>query len=298
MRFLLSLVLVISLAGSASSQTIRLNEILSNPPGSDAGNEYFELFGTPNLDFRSFVGSGESLWFLVVDADGDGGGDGVVEYGIDLTTPATLSERSLGSNGLFLFRDGITVFNPAPASGTNVRTETQPDTIDNEANLYLLVRSFTGTVGATDLDPDNDGDLDSTPWAQVYDAVTVFTDGTGFNYGASLGGALLSGPNFPPDSFTPDLAFRVQDTGQWAGADLLGSVPGPLTIDPMEFFFEGSTGLNDPSVLTSQAWSPGNFNPSIVPEPTTLLLGGLGLGGVLLGARRARKGKKLIKTKK
>jgi hypothetical protein len=63
--------------------------------------------------------------------------------------------------------------------------------LENGTISLLLVRDFTGALGA-DLDTDNDGVLDATPWSAVADAVAVFDGGAGDRtYGAPA-----LGPNY------------------------------------------------------------------------------------------------------
>lgn len=81
-------------------------------------------------------------------------------------------------------------------------------------------------------------------------------------------------------------------------ADLNGFA---LTLGPNGFFesgFLGNTDLTGPLVLTVSGRSgatggtfasySGTINVTIIPEPSTALLMGLGLGGLALAARRAR----------
>lgn len=114
---------------------------------------------------------------------------------------------------------------------------------------YLLVEGFTGSAG-DDLDTDDDGTLDATPWTNVLDSVS-FVDGDGttdLNYSSTVLG--------PDGFFTPAHAYRCPDVdGEWvegrfsdAGADTPGE-PNACAPDPVEAFIHEVQGNGDTSPL-------------------------------------------------
>ena len=249
----------------AASAGLMINELYVNPPGADNGREFFELRDAPGTSLNNH--------FLLV-IEGDGGGAGVIDQVL------SLNGFSTGTNGLFVWRDAAS---GSPAAGTNVNTADFSPDIENGTNTYILVTGFTGTL-ASDLDTNNDGVLDSTPWASVVDAVAWSDGGAGdLMYSGAFGG-----PAVDTGVFTPDLAFRDSSSNNWFFTDVL---------DPGEVFdstnFADATGsLVDPSTLgfDFQSSSLGNSNPQIsaVPEPSSFALSGLGLIGGWMAWRRRK----------
>ena len=255
------------LAAPATAQVF-INETFSNPPGTDNGAEFFELRSTtPNLSLSG-------LLFLII--EGDGLNAGVIDQALDL------SAFSTGSNGLFLWRDSTTVLQPPPSPGTFVHVADFAPDIENGAQTFLIVRSFTGLLG-DDLDTDNDGVLDALPWNSVVDAIGVLEAGIpGLVYGASLGFSDFPGTLL----FTPDLLFRVSGSNAWVGADVLGSNPGPFGLDANELvdIFGNPLNIGDFDITTA---TPGSANP--VPEPSLIALVAVGMTGAVYRQWRRRR---------
>jgi len=142
--------------------------------------------------------------------------------------------------------------------------------MDNGTLSFLLVVNFTGLPG-NDLDGDDDGTLDATPWDSVLDAVALW-DGEAMDH--TYADVVLD-PNFDGLGQTVGGASRIPngtDTGavsDWARNDFLGSgLPG----------FSGQ-----PS--PGQAFNtPGAVNSVAIPEPATIALAAL--GGLALLLRR------------
>ena len=78
------------------------------------------------------------------------------------------------------------------------------NTFENSSTTYLLTYEFTGLVG-DDLDTDDDGTLDTTPWTSIVDSVAIKDSGVGdFAY--------ASAPQYGPDgSFLPSGLYRCGD---------------------------------------------------------------------------------------
>ncbi|MEM6705521.1 MAG: lamin tail domain-containing protein [Acidobacteriota bacterium] len=127
----------------------RLSEIRIDQPSTD-NDEYFELTGTPGETL-------DGLTYLVI---GDGtGASGVIESVTDLTASA------IDANGFFVAAESTFTIGAADLTTTF--------NFENSDNVtHLLVQDFTGADG-TDLDTDDDGTLDATPWSLIVDCVAL-----------------------------------------------------------------------------------------------------------------------------
>jgi len=239
------------LAASAQAQ-VRFNEWLINPPGTDQGAEFFELVSdAPNYDM-----SGLSIVII----EGDCGGGcvaGTVDYAF------SLNGRSTGANRLFLWRDGFEVLNPPPEPETVIHVEDFNPDIENGSNTWLIVEGWSGAVGQ-DLDTNNDGVLDATPWTRVIE-VLGYRDGdnraTHIQYATQLGGLDIT-DNVTPgeDGFTSDTMARTCDA--IVIMDLLGANPGPWFPDPNETVFFPNLGQQLDALYTP---TPGAANIGCLP---------------------------------
>jgi hypothetical protein len=258
--------LLTALCVSASHAAMLLNEVFVNPSGTDNGREFIEL--------RSSTDGVEAMTGLtLVVIEGEGSGAGTVDQAL------SLGAFSTGTNGLFLWRDSGTVLDPAPEVATTINVVDFSPDIENGTQTYAIVSDFSGAVG-NDLDTNDDGVLDSTPWTSVSDAVGYIDNSGGaeFSYAAALGGV-----SFPmlPGGFDPEALLLVNDLAGdpyvWLLADVDSGSPtnGPFALDGTELIRpDGST--QNINSLTFATLSPGSTNPSI-PEPASVALAGLAL---------------------
>ena len=256
----LAVSLAAGLAPAANAQAV-LSEIFFNPSGADNGQEAIELSGTASLDLTG--------WKILV-IEGDGAAAGLV----DLVLP--LDGSSLGTNGLFLWRDGATVLLPAPDAATTLKVADFTPDIENGTNTYVLGFGAAPAI-ITDLDTDvggGDGTLDVTLASfgfTVVDAVTVIENDGGSNvgYADDLG---FSDALLPQFSFTPQALYRIHDGAglpvDWAGGTIPSTdvAPGPYAWN---FLAGGVFGC---------------LAPTIGPQSVDL---GSANGGVSLGADRS-----------
>jgi hypothetical protein len=142
---------------------------------------------------------------LIVIGDGTVG-SGVVERVRALTGVVMPADGTLLIGNPALTPD---VGNAAGSGGANVNS----DWLENSDNLtFFLVRGWTGAINA-DLDTNDDGTLDSTPWVEIIDGValvesaTTPPSGTEYAYGANRIG--------PDGVNVPGHVWRCQDTGCW-----------------------------------------------------------------------------------
>lgn len=160
---------------------VKINEIRIDQPGTDI-DEYFELAGTPGTSL-------DGLTYLVI---GDGStGSGTIEAVVDLTG------QVIGSGGFFVAAESTFTLGTADlVSDLN---------FENSDNVtHLLVKDFTGALG-DDLDTDDDGIPETTPWASVLDSVALIED---LNNGEQVYSDTQVGPD---GSFVPGQVFRSPD---------------------------------------------------------------------------------------
>ena len=184
---------------------ILISEIRIDQPGTDI-DEYFELSGSPGIPLNG-------LTYLVI---GDlSSGSGVIEAVVDLTG------QSIPISGYFVAAEGS--FSLGTADLTTVLDFENSDNV-----THLLVNGFTGANG-DDLDTDDDGILDSTPWAEVLDIVALIEENnppsaTEYHYGPPTVG--------PDGSYVPGHVFRCDTNWVIGSFDPVGGddTPGAMNI--------------------------------------------------------------------
>ncbi len=143
--------LLISMFGGAQpAECLRISEIRVDQPSTDT-DEYFEIAGTPGTSL-------DDITYLVI-GDGSGGNSGVIEEVTALT-------------GLVIPADGYLLVGDT-TFGLATPDLTTSLNFENDDNVtHLLVAGFSGSNGQ-DLDTDDDGDLDATPWAEIIDLIAL-----------------------------------------------------------------------------------------------------------------------------
>jgi hypothetical protein len=243
---------------------IWISEVLFNPPGADAPNEYVELRGTPNL----LLGPG--TYWIAVDGDADNN-PGTIQNVFDL------SGRRIGGNGFLVLLPNSNIYaaslnatllknNNGPGFGTssgssiNHRGRNGQTELENASVTYFLVQSTNNPSLGTDIDSDDDGALNGADYASwnVLDAVALLdNDGAGdIGYGKinfrrdalpGSGATVLSG-TIVPVSFTPQYVGRTGHTINWAAASwvvsdgLSGNAPN-WSLDGSDTVPAGFSGL-------------------------------------------------------
>ena len=161
-----------------------MNELRTNHSGTDT-NEYFEIAGTPGDSLDGYA------WIVI----GDGSGDSPLGH---LETVICLDGQSIGSNGYY------------SQILENVFENNDPVT-------HLLVRGLDlpencNLNGTIDLDLDDDGTLDSTPWEETVDCVALI--------GAGEDEVVYCDVTIGPDDiYTAIGGYRCPDiTGDWVMA--------------------------------------------------------------------------------
>ncbi len=208
--------------GSHSSNCVippagpKINEFSASTAGTDV--EYVEIFGDANTDYAAFT---------ILEIEGDSGS----AFGaVDEVIPVGTTD----SNGLYL------VSLPANA-------------LENGTITLLLVEGFTGIL-PLDLDTNNDGVFDVTPWTAVADAVAIHDGGTGdLMYGTPVLGVSYDGLPFAPGgaSRIPD-GYDTDAATNWVRND---------------FDLAGITGFTGTITLGEAYNTPGAPNMIFVPPP-------------------------------
>ena len=169
--------------GNVTHADLVINEIRVDQVGGD-DDEYFELFADGmNFDLSNYT--------YVVIGDSNADGSGVLEN-------ATALSGMLNAGEFFLLAESTFTL------GTADQTSTL--SFENSDNVtHLLVEGFDGTSLGTDLDTNDDGILDVTPWAGVLDSIALLEEVGG---GDLVYSSNVVGPN---GTFAPAHVFRDLD---------------------------------------------------------------------------------------
>ncbi len=203
----LSVLLLLLLTASTSLVTAAapspvISEIRIDQPSTDT-DEYFELAGVPGSSLNG-------LTYLVI---GDGsGGSGVIEAVIDLTG------NTIPASGFFVAAESTFTLGTA-----NLTTSLNFENSDNVT--HLLVKDFTGANG-NDLDTNDDGTLDVTPWSEIVDLIALVEEpnppsGTEFHYGPPSVGP--DGSYVPGHIFVCSTGWTIGQFNPAAGDDTPGA---------------------------------------------------------------------------
>jgi predicted extracellular nuclease len=157
----------ISITGATTASDPIINEFVANHTGTDT-NEYVEVLGDPATSYAGYS---------VLHLEGDSTGAGVVD--------TVFSVGSTNADGLWV-------------------TGFLNNALENGSITLVLVEGFTGAVG-NDLDTNNDGVFDVTPWTRVVDDVAV-NDGTA---GDALYSSTVLSAGFGGSAFVPGGASRI-----------------------------------------------------------------------------------------
>jgi predicted extracellular nuclease len=227
----------------------KINEFSASTTGSDV--EYVEIFGSPNNDYSAYT-------VLEIEGDSSSNNLGVVDEVIAVGTA--------DSDGFWLQNLGA-------------------NSLENGTLTLLLVKNFAGEFG-DDLDTNDDGTFDVTPWEAVADAVAVNDGGAG----DSTYGDPALGPNYDGVSgYAPGGASRFPDgfdtdaATDWVRNDFdLAGISGyPGTLGPGE-------ALNTPGAMNEIYVAP----PEACGDPATFIydVQGNGPASPLVGTEVAVEG--------
>lgn len=191
-----------------------INEFSASTTGTDV--EFVEFFGEPETDYSAYT---------LLEIEGDSG-VGTIDEVIPLGTTDI--------NGFYL-------------------VDLAANTFENGTITLLLVVDFTGALGE-DIDADDDGVIDYSPWSEIVDAVAVDDgDGGDQTYGVPALYAYYDGLGYPPGgaSRIPD-GFDTDALTDWVRNDFdLAGIPG----------YEGS-------IILGEAYNtPGAVNEAYTPPP-------------------------------
>lgn len=184
---------------AAADSDPSINEFVFNHDGTDT-SEYVEIFGAASTDLSAYT---------ILQIEGDSGASqGTIDTAI---TVGTTDANGFWDSGL-------------------LNSEFENGTV-----TLLLVQGFTGAEG-NDLDTDNDGTFDTTPWTSIVDSVAVDDGGAGDQtYEGTTGPALdESFDDAVYDStFPPGGASRLpndtdtEGAGDWVRNDFDLTAPTP-----------------------------------------------------------------------
>lgn len=185
-------------------QGLVINEIRIDQTGTDL-DEYFEIKGAPGQSLTGYT------YVVIGDGSTAATRNGVLEY------VRSLDGFVLGADGLALFAQYATLVNAHGTVDYVLSPVNAAGFFENSDNVtHMLVQGFTGTVNQ-DIDTNDDGVLDLTPWASIADAVALVENltvppATGDEYSYAPTGVRVG-----PDGINvPGQIYRCTPNGTWS----------------------------------------------------------------------------------
>lgn len=214
----------------ADVPAVFLSEIRADQP-SGSTEEYFEVGGLPGTSL-------DGLTLIVI-------GDGSVDKGGVIEEVTPLSGHVLSAAGAFVVAESTFKLGTADLiTSLNFENDDNP--------TFMLVRGFTGSDGQ-DLDTNNDGTLDATPWSSVADCVSlveylgkmpIYCDARlGMNVSFTPGHVTRNDGGWFSDTFTPRPGDDTPGSLEFDPATAVAGVIAPWGV--------GAPGV--PSVVTVSA---------------------------------------------
>ncbi len=200
----------------------KINEFSASTAGTDV--EYVEIIGDPNTSYSAYT---------ALEIEGDAGaGPGTIDEVISL--------GATDANGLYL---------------VNLTSSA----LENGTITLLLVKNFTGAL-STDLDTNDDGVFDATPWEAIVDSVAV-NDGSApgdITYGLPALGVAYDGLPFAPGgaSRIPD-GMDTDTAADWVRND---------------FDLAGISGFAGTPIFGEAFNTPGALNAAVPPPVPQLVI--------------------------
>lgn len=184
-----------AMASMGAAQGVTINELWIDQPSTD-NDEMFELSGPHD--------QGLDGYFLIAIGDSPAGKSGVVESVTDLTG------KTIPADGYFLCTEST--FNTGLYGTPDYVVAGNGLNFENSDNItYLLVKGFTGAL-SQDLDTDDDGVFDVTPWTSVEDSVAIVIDPT-FATSERIYSTTVMGPD---GLYAPGHIYRYPNgSGPW-----------------------------------------------------------------------------------
>lgn len=225
-----------------------LNEIFTDHPIDDDLNEFIELRGAPSEDLSG-------LTLLEIDGDSQG----IIDHVL------SLNGVSLGTNGFLIIGEQYEGFVPYTLpNGTAVLDldRTPNANLENGTISFLLVDNFTGAVGE-DVDANDDGTMEYTPWTTVIDSVGWDDNGASDYVYASAALDLFAG--------APDAASRIRgSTNRNDAADWFYGIISTSAVDSVGISYVPASSENLPD--SAAVLTPGDLNyiSTNLPSPPLL----------------------------
>jgi hypothetical protein len=150
----------------AAGPAVFINEFVANHTGFPDENAFVEVLGDASTDYSAYT---------VLEIEGDSSGAGTVD--------AVLPVGTTNGSGYWI----------------------DPEGMENGTITIMLVEGWSGSFGL-DLDTNNDGNFNSTPWIRIVDDVAT-TDGDGSDITYS---STVLGPFFDGNPFGAGAASRIR----------------------------------------------------------------------------------------
>ncbi len=212
--------LLLFLWGQSTQAQVLINEIQVSTTSTDW--EFIELQGTASTNLSNYT---------IIGIEGDSDNPlGKIDFVL------SLAGQTIPADGFWVTANAEAITDYAAQGFTISSDLSLTDPLENGTSTYLLVTGFSGVQG-DDLDTNDDGFLNNTPWTTLVDGVGL-TDGDAGDFiyegVASVGpdGSFLPSGTFrSPDAPTGTFGSNLLSFGTPDGTPGISNVPAAPTFD-------------------------------------------------------------------